>query len=158
GAFGGALGPRAITAPATRGERAAATAEALGAPIPRGLASDNPAINATTAKIRSLPIIGSRVSSAVDRTQHAAGEAIEDIAGQMGGISDRAAADALARPGLQTAIDANRARIDANYNGLRGLIDQGQRFTMPRTQATLQRIRADRAAAGWANPGQGLEQ
>jgi hypothetical protein len=156
GAFGGAFGPRAITN--TPGQRAAQTAADLGAPIPRGLASDSHAVNATTAKIRSLPIIGSRVSSAVDRTQHAAGEHIEDIIGQMGGITDRAAADAVARPGLQTAIDANRTRIDANYDALRNQIDQNRRFSMPRTQATLARIRADRAAAGWPNAGQGLEQ
>lgn len=158
GAFGGLLGPRAAPTALTRGQRAAQTAEDLGAPIPRGLASDNTAINATTAKIRSVPVIGSRVSNAVDRTQHAAGERLEDIAGQMGGASDRAAADAIVRPGLQSAIDANRAQIDANYNGVRGLIDHNRQFPMPRTQQALAAIRGQRAAAGHPNAGHGLEQ
>jgi len=157
GLFGGLLGPRA-NAGLTRGERAAQTAEALGAPIPRGLASDNTAINATTAKIRSVPVIGSRVSHAVDRTQQAAGEHLEDIAGQMGGISDRAAADAVVRPGLEHVIDRNKAAIDANYDAVRGAIDLSARFIMPRTRQMLSQIIRERHAAGQPNPSHGLDQ
>jgi hypothetical protein len=159
GVFGGVLGPRAQRGPATRGERAAEFADqVLDAPIPRGLASDNTAINATTAKIRSVPVIGSRIGNAVDATQRAAGEHIGDIAGQLGGLTDRAAADAVVRPGLEHVVDANRATIDAAYNGVRGAIDVNRRFAMPRTQRALQDIRQARAAAGWPNPSQGLEQ
>jgi hypothetical protein len=160
GAFGGVLGPRAPQAPATRGERAAEFADrTLNAPIPKGLASDNTALNAATAKLRSVPIIGSRIGDAVDATQHAAGEHVADIAGQMtGGATDRAAADAMVRPGLQHVIDANRAAIDANYNGVRSAIDQNRHFTMPRTQQALSGIMRARHAAGHTNPGNGLDQ
>ncbi|HEV2472207.1 MAG TPA: hypothetical protein VGS41_06045, partial [Chthonomonadales bacterium] len=121
GAVGGVIGPRVIN-PNSPGQRAAATAEALGAPIPRGLASDNPAVNATTAKARSIPVVGSRISSAVDKTQEAAGEFVGDTATVLGG-TDRAVADVLARHGLQDVIDGNRQAIDAAYGGLRGQID-----------------------------------
>jgi hypothetical protein len=100
----------------------------------------------------------SRIGNAVDATQHAAGEHNGDIAANMtGGATDRAAADAVVRPGLQTVIDANRAAIDTGYNGVRGAIDQWRRF-IPRTQNALSGIRANRTAAGWPNPSQGLEQ
>jgi hypothetical protein len=156
-AFGGLLGPRAPTL--TPGQRAAQTAEALGAPLPRGVAADSRALQATTAKLRQVPFAGERIGHRVEVTQEAAGERLGDIASHMtGGATDRAAADAIVRPGLQTAIDANRATIDANYNALRGLIDQNRRFVLPRTQRTLQDIRQNRAAAGWPNPSQGLEQ
>lgn len=159
GAFAGALGPRAIAPPASRGERAAEFADqTLNAPIPRGLASDNTGLNAATSAARSFPVIGSRIGNAVDRTQEAAGQHVEDIIGQMGAVADRAAADAVVRPGLQHVIDANRAAIDAHYNGVRGAIDQGRQFIMPRTQQALAGIRQNRTAAGWPNPGQGLEQ
>lgn len=160
-ALGGAVGtvlPRAA-GPVTRGQRAAQTAEELGAPLPRGLASDSAAVNATTAKMRSIPIAGTRVSSAVDRVQGAAGHRIEEIShGMAGGATDRAAADTVIRPGLQTAIDANRTAIDDAYNGLRRQIDTRARFTMPRTDRALTGIMRDRAEAGHVNPAAGLEQ
>lgn len=159
GAFGGALGPRAAAAVPSRGQRAAETARDLGAPLPRGVASDSRALQNTTATLRQVPVLGPRIGQAVEHTQEAAGRRIEGIATHMtGGATDRAAADAVVRPGLQHVIDTNRATIDANYNGVRGAIDQGRRFIMPRTQRTLADIRQTRTAAGWPNPGQGLEQ
>jgi hypothetical protein len=159
GVLGGVLGPRAIN-PTSRGQRSARYAdEQLGAPIPRGLASDNPVLNATTSKIRSVPVIGSRVSSAVDATQHAAGERIGDIAGNMaGGATDRAIADAMVRPGLRQVIHDNRTQIDAAYDLVRAQIDTNRRFVMPQTQRELTRIVGARRAAGWPNPNLGLEQ
>lgn len=159
GVFGAALGPRAAAAVPGRGERAAETARQLGAPIPRGLASDNPAVNSATAAMRSVPILGSRVSSAVDATQQAAGEHMGDIAAQMfGGAPSRAVGDTLAKTGLQSVIDANRTRIDANYDAVRNAIDQGQHFIMPRTQAVLSQIMRARYAAGHPKPDNGLDQ
>lgn len=158
GALTGALG-RAAVNPAAPGVRAAATARDLGAPIPRGLASDNAAINASASAAKSIPWFGAKMSSAVDRTQEAAGNRIEAIAGHMAGpATDRAAADVVARGGLQGVIDANRAAIDAAYSGVRGRIDQAQHFTMPRTDAALNAIMAARQAAGHPNPAAGLEQ
>jgi hypothetical protein len=76
-----------------------------------------------------------------------------------GGATTRAGADVVVRPGVQTAIDVNRAAIDTAYNGLRGQIDSDvQRFTMPRTDAVLTQIMRDRQGAGWVDPAQGLEQ
>lgn len=159
GAFGGVLGPRARPPEATPGARAAETARDLGAPLPRGVASDSRAVQATTSKLRQVPFAGERIGHAVEGTQEAAGERIGDIASRMsGGATDRAAADATLRPGIEGVIDANRARADANYNLLRSLIDTNRRYLMPRTQATLDDIRRTRAAAGWPNAGQGLEQ
>jgi hypothetical protein len=160
GAVGGPLAAALGRAPAaglTRGQRAAATAEGLEAPIPRGLASDNAAVNATTAKSASLPVLGSRISSAVQRTQEAAGRSVEDIAAQTGGTGGRAVQDVMARHGLQGVIDANRQAIDAGYNALRGQL-QGRHYTMPATDAALTAIMQARHAAGHVNPAAGLEQ
>lgn len=158
GLFGGLLGPRANTG-ATKGERAAQTAEGLKAPIPRGLASDNTALQSTTAALRSFPLAGARVGNAVDKTQHAAGEKIGDIAvGMIGAKPSRAVADTLVRPGLEGVIDRNRQAIDANYNAVRGAIDQNAKFIMPRTRQMLSQITRERHAAGQPNPSHGLEQ
>lgn len=160
GAIGGVLGPRLRPA-LTSGERAAQTArDLLDAPLPRGVTSDIPLVQSTTARLRQMPLGGTRISSGVGRAEEAAGEHIGDIAAQMSGagVTDRGAADALLRPGLETAISHNKARIDAGYNALRSVTDHSQRFDMPATRAILMRIRQDRAGAGWTNPSQGLEQ
>jgi hypothetical protein len=157
-AFAGVLGPRAATA-ASPGERAAQTARDLGAPLPRGVASDSRAVQATTAKLRQVPFAGERIGHAVENTQEAAGERLSDIATQMaGGATDRAASDAIVRPGLRGVIDTNRQAIDAGYDAVRNQIDRGRHFVLPRTQRALADIRQARTAAGWPNPSQGLEQ
>jgi hypothetical protein len=165
GPFGAALGPR-LAATGSAGARAARTAEDLGAPLPRELTSDSRLVQGTTAKLRSVPFVGSKVAERVEATQEAAGNRVGQIADTMtGGVTDRAAADALVRgtagpqaTGLRGVIEANRARIDRLYTAVRGQIDENAQFTMPRTQATLARIRANRAAAGHPDPGRGLEQ
>jgi hypothetical protein len=155
----GVLGPRARVPGGTAGERAARTAEGLGAPITKGLASDNPAINATTAALRKFPVAGSRVSSAVGKTQEAAGQAINETAAALGGQTERAVADTVARPALQTVIDANLDAQNAGYNALRGQIDHdATQFTMPRTEAAVTAAMRERKAAHWQNPAQDLEQ
>jgi hypothetical protein len=157
-AIGAAVGPRAATA-LTAGQRAARTAEDLGAPLPRGLASDSRLVQGTTAKLRSVPFVGSKIGGHVEETAEAAGARVGDIASSMAPVAtDRAAADAIVRPGLQAVIDANRATADRLYGAVRGAIDENARFTMSRTQATLARIRTNRAAAGHVDPGAGLEQ
>jgi len=153
----GVLG-RLGTAPAvTPGRKAAQTAADLGAPLPRGVASDSPVVQNTTAKLQSMPLTGDKISQKLRATQEAAGQAIGDTANTMG-ATDRAAADAMVRPGLQSVIDTNKQAIDQAYGGVRGAIDQNARFTMPRTDATLNAIMKERQAAGHSNPAQGLEQ
>src|SRR5262249_10254776 len=108
GVIGAAVGPRVVN-PASPGERAAQTAADLGAPLPRGVASDSPAVQATTSKLRQIPLAGDAIGQRVGATAEAAGHRIGDIAEQMtGGAADRAAADAVVRPGLDSVIQANR--------------------------------------------------
>lgn len=157
GTLGAVLG-RAARTGQTAGERAARTAEDLGAPLPRGLASNNPAINASAAAVRSTPWFGARMGGAVNRIQEAAGQSIDDIVGHMAGpATDRAAAGAIIRPGLQGVIDRNRQTIDSGYNSLRGQL-QGRTYTMPALQTALNAVVASRRAARRPNPEQGLEQ
>jgi hypothetical protein len=158
GPLGAVLGPRLPSKPTTPGERAGQTArDLLGAPLPRGVESDKPFVQATTAKLRQFPLAGERIGERVAKTAEAAGEHIGDIAGGMASRG-RAAADIVIRPGLQSAIDANKATIDAGYNALHSKINPTQRHAMPRTQKVLQDIRQERAGAGWVNPSEGLEQ
>jgi hypothetical protein len=130
---------RATTQALSPGQQAAATAERLGAPLPRGVASDSRALQSTTSAAASVPIIGSRIRNAVDATREAAGEAV----GQSG---------------VDDAIAANKQRINDLYDGVRGQIDPDRPMPMLRTGAVLDRVKAQRTAAGWQNPSQGLEQ
>lgn len=158
GAIHGVIGPRVVN-PAGAGQAAARTAEKIGAPIPRGFASDNPNTIATTAKLRSLPFVGAKINTALGKTQKAAGGVVEDIAQQMaGGPTDRSIADAIVRPGLRGAIQQNKKEIDQAYNSLRGMIDPNRPYTLPTTTAALTRIMQARSAAGWSKPELGLDQ
>lgn len=159
GATGGIFGRRPPKAPVTAGERAATTAEQLNAPLPRGVTSDQPMVQATTAKLQSVPFAGERITQRVKATQHAAGEEVGDISDAMTqGIEDRAGADVIVRPGVQAAVDENKDIIDKGYDAVRGMIDQKAKFTMPQTGEAIERVIAARRAAGWPNPEQGLEQ
>lgn len=139
GALKGAIGPRAPNVATTPGTRAAAVADALGAPIPKGVASDNRAIRSATSATASIPLIGARVRNAIDATREAAGNVVN-------------------QSGIDEAINTNRGRIDALYNDVRGRIDPDRVMPMPRTAAALARVRANRVAARQPNPDQGLEQ
>lgn len=161
GTVGGILGQRInpVGLASTPGQRAATTAADLGKPLPRGLVSDNPIVQATTAKLRSFPVIGSYISNKVGQTAKAAGERIGEITGQMaGGAKDRAAADTLIKPALDNVIQANKGKADVLYNSVRSQINPNQRYTLPQTEAMLDQIMAERANAGWSNPAEGLEQ
>ena len=157
GLLHGAIGQRAPRAPVTPGERAAATAFGLDAPIPRALASDNRYVHDLTARARSLPLLGSFIGHAVDKTQEAAGKRIGGIAeGMVGATPSRAVSDSLVRPALQGVIDDNKAAINAAYDGVRGAIDRKAKFSMTRTKAAIQKVIDERAASGDENPRQGL--
>jgi hypothetical protein len=158
GVLGAAVGPRLID-PNSPGQMAAATAERLGAPLPRGFTSDNRAVTGATAKFQSLPVVGERISEGVHNTAEAAGNRIEDISNQMsGGINDRAAADAVTRPALDAVVQNNRNNINNAYNYLRGQINPDQLFIPNQTEQELNHVAAARQAAGWDNPEAGLEQ
>jgi hypothetical protein len=154
----GVVGPRPAQV-ITPGERAAATAAQLGAPLPRGVASDSRVVQATTAKMQSLPVVGERIRGKVEAAEEAAGRFVEGTAAELaGGQPSRAVADTLIRPALRDVIDTNLTRIDVAYSNVRSMIDQNARLPMPRTQATLNAIVRERVNAGWVNPDQGLEQ
>jgi hypothetical protein len=136
--IGAVAGPRARAA-MTPGEQAARTAEIIGAPIPKGLASDSRAVQGATSSAASVPLLGPRITGALDRNAEAAGNVV-------GGS------------GAQDAITANRARIDALYNGVRSRINPDATMPMPRTDAAVQRVIANRRAARNPHPAQGLEQ
>lgn len=159
GAPFGAVMPRALPAVLSPGQRAARTSVDLGEPLPWGVTSDSPFIQSTTARVRQVPFAGERIGAGVHRTEHAAGERIEDYAGQMtGGTRDRAAADLLMRPGLERAIEHNRRIADNLYNNVRARIDEDLQVRMPETDRALTEIMRARQAAGHANPAEGLDQ
>lgn len=159
GVLKGAIGPRVPGAAATPGQRAAQTSGELGAPLPRGVTSDSPAVQQITAKATEVPLAGSKITQAVKNTQKAAGEHIGDIATDMtAGTSGRTVADSVVRRGLDEVIADNKATADAAYAGVRGRIDQNAVIPMPQLGTALDKIVAARKAAGWANPESGLEQ
>jgi hypothetical protein len=158
GTLGGVLGPRLPNLVPSAGERAAATAEKLGAPLPRGLASDYAGVRNATAKLQQVPIVGGQITKRVEAAKEAAGGQIGDIASTMAPAGNRAGADVILKPGLQAVIDKNHDTIDAAYDGVRAAIDRNAHYTMPRTEQVLNEIMAARKAAHWEDPAAGLGQ
>lgn len=149
--------PAKSAADLTSGQLAARTTQELGEPMPAGLASDSPAVQSAAAKFQQVPWVGQKISGRMAKAAGAAAGKVQDIATDLGG-TDRAAADITARQGIGDVIDANKARIDNAYDDLRSSIDPDRPFAMPNTQKALQAVKDARTAAGWSNPGQGLEQ
>jgi len=146
--------PEALSA----GQQAAQTAANLGAPLPRGLASDSPFVQATTSTARQIPWAGQKITQRAGMTVKAAGDKITDIVEELTPTADRAGADASVRPAIENVIANNKSRIDDAYGPLRNEINPDQRFDMPATKRALQEVELARKRAGWANPRQGLEQ
>lgn len=136
GSLNAALGSRAVSS-ALSGP--AQTAEAIGAPLPRGVASNSRAINSLTSAAASIPIFGARIRNAVSATREAAG----DVIGQSG---------------VDEAIASNRGAINNLYNTVRNSIKPDEVMPMPQTASAVAAVKARRAAARQANPSQGLEQ
>lgn len=148
GPLSAAVGPRVAGAALSPGQRAAETAADLGAPIPRGLASDSRLVQGTTAKLRSVPFVGSAIGDRLAATQEAAGERLGEIATQASGGAAT----------VSDAIGAGKGVQSSLYRGVRNQIDEGAAFPMPATRQALDDTISRRAAAGWSNPRQGLEQ
>lgn len=158
GVLGGVLGPRAAKTATSTGNQAAETAAALGAPLPRGLASDSPFVQATTQQARQVPWAGKRIDLAAGKTVTAAGNKIGDIVDTLTPAAERSATDTALQGPLQNAIKNNKAGIDTAYDALRQSINPDQRIPMPKTQAAISAVKLARQRAGWANPGEGLGQ
>ena len=137
GALGGAIRPVATQASALSGP--AATAVRLGAPLPKGIASNNRVVRGATSATASIPIFGARINNALDATRTAAGEAV----GQSG---------------VDEAIAANRGRINQLYNATRSQINPDKVMPMTRTAAAIKEVKGTRTAARQPNPSHGLEQ
>ncbi len=140
------------------GTQAAQTAAALGAPLPRGLASESPFVQATTSAARQIPWAGQKITQRAGATVKAAGGKVADIVEELAPAADRAAADVTIRPAISGVIKTNKGRIDEAYTALRKEINPDQRFAMPQTKQVLQQLELERGRAGWADPRQGLEQ
>jgi hypothetical protein len=145
-----AIAGPAVASTATRGARASATAEELtGQGLPRGLASDSPLVQGTTAKLRSAPFVGSEITSQLDELSQAAGQRTGQMAAQMGG-GDRAGADVVLRgsraasgapaTGIHGVIERNRDRIDQLYDTVRGQIDRDATYPMGRTSRAIDEV------------------
>lgn len=159
-ALHGALGPRAArvpNAPVTPGERAAETARQLGAPLPRGVASDSRAVQSLTSRMRQVPFGGERIGERVQETERAAGRRIEEIAaGASRTAPDRALAGSTLRPALQDLIEKNNGEIDKAYAALRTVTDTNQFGSVKNTKAALEAILKARRGARLAKPETGL--
>lgn len=159
GTIGGVLGRAAPTGVVTDADRAARTAEDLGAPLPRGVVSNNPATVATTAKMKEFPFAGERIGQRVEAAQNAASTRIGDMAeGLAGGAPTRTTVAPSAAPAVQQMVDHNNAQIDHAYDALRHEINPDQHAPMPNLQNAIRAIRQRRSRAGWQSPGEGLQQ
>jgi hypothetical protein len=157
GVLGGPLhsvfGPRL---PNAATQRAAQTAEELGAPLPRAV-TGGPVAESVAAITRSFPLVGPRIGAALHRTEEAAGERVRDIAGGLV-APGRAGADEVVRSGLQGAIDSNKADIDAAYTALRSKLHPATPVDLTQTETALQNVINRRIAKRELNPKAGLEQ
>lgn len=158
GPLGAVVGPKAAAVGTTPGQKAAETAANLGAPLPRGLASDSPFVQATTQQARQVPWAGKRIDRAVGKTVDAAGNKVGDIVDTLTPAAERSATDTALQGPLQGAIKNNKGSIDTAYDALRQSINPDQRIAMPKTQAAISAVKLARQRAGWANPGEGLGQ
>lgn len=147
--------PMAREAPA--GEGAAVTAAELGAPLPKGLASDNRAVQAVTQASRQMPFVGQQIEERAAGTIGKAGEAVGDLATTLG-ASDRAAVGANLRTSLGEVVTSNKETINQSYRAVRALIDSKAASVPENTKKVFDQIVARRTEAGQPNPTAGLEQ
>jgi hypothetical protein len=152
------LARRAIETEAPAAATAAQTAAELGTPLPRGLASPSPAMQAVTQAARQFPGVGEKISEPIAQAIEASGGRVGEIASELsGGVTGRGAAGAVVRPALNEMIEDNKGVISEGYNTLRGMIDPNKEFPLTRTKAVLDKIVAARAAAKKLDPAAGLE-
>lgn len=157
GIFGVPIRPRpdAVVSP---GIQAAQSAADLGAPLPRGLATDSTAMQAATKAAQQLPLVGPKIGERAAATVNAAGQKVGDIASELsGGVVDRASTGAMLRPSIKGVIENNNSRIDEAFNSLRGMIDHTEPVELPNTEKVLKQVVSAREAAGQVNPKAGLE-
>lgn len=141
------------------GLQVAQSAERLGLdPLPAGYLSDAPAAHAATQVVRTVPVLGTSIDKNITGAVGKMETAVGDRAAGMGtGLVDRASTGAMLRPSIEQMIVDNNHAVDQSYNTLRTLINPDSVFPMPKTAALYAKIVSQRAAAGEAKPGSGME-
>jgi hypothetical protein len=155
------LGSRFGAPPVSRepppGQSAAVTAAELGAPLPRGVASDSRTVQAITQASRQMPFVGQQIEERTAATIGRAGEAVDELATSLG-ASDRASVGANLRTALDNVVTRNKDIIDESYAGVRGMINSKNVVIPENTRRVFDLIVARRMEAGQPNPISGLEQ
>jgi len=144
-----------IVSPAAK---AAQTAVELGAPLPRGIATDNTGLQAVTQAARQLPYVGTKIGDRLANTSQAASERIAgDAADLSGGITARPDVGETLREPMSGIIQANKKTIDDNFNGLRAAVDTEAPIAPNNLRQAVIDIARSRQASGWQNPAAGLD-
>lgn len=151
GALSGALGQRAAAAvPGATGREVVESAERIGVTLPRGIASDRPAVQALTQSTRQLPLIGGYVDKAVTKAGEGLKEATETGAQMIGGTpGTRSDIGAAARASLERGIERLDQASDSVFKTLRGAINADAPVQLPAPLLSrLDDIVQSRIAAG----------
>jgi hypothetical protein len=138
---------------------AAQTANDLGAPLPAGLVSPTPGVQAATQAARQLPFVGQKIDERVGDTIKAAGGRVGEIAEDLSGgpVAGRAVTGANTRSSLESVIDRNNQQIDRTYDDLRSNYIEGNKLAaLKNTRTARDAIVKQRTGAGMANPAAGL--
>ncbi len=148
GPLGAVLGPRGLS-------RAGQVAESLGAPLPRGVASASPTVQALTARSKIVPLVGEKISGKVAKTIEAAGEKTTGIARELtGGQLDRPSLGLSLRDSLENSIERGKNKMNDLYGSeqgqvgsrnyqpgsLRSMLDLSKNAPLTETQPVLDQI------------------
>jgi hypothetical protein len=138
--------------------RAAQTAVEMGAPLPRGVATENTGVQALTHGVRSLPYVGQKIDARLGATADAANTALAtDAQALSGGINARADVGESLRAPLQGTIEKNKGDINAAFGELRQAINPDAPIAPNNLVQALRQVAQSRQDSGWANPVAGLD-
>lgn len=152
------VGMRVAAPVATPSIRAAQTAVDLGAPLPKGIATENMGVQAVTQAARQMPYVGQRIDQRLANTATAADERLAADASTMrAGIDGRANVGESLRAPIHSTIAKNKADIDAAYGDLRAVVDTQAPIYPSNLKETLTQIAKERFDAGWEDPRAGME-
>jgi hypothetical protein len=133
-------------------------ADVGGKGLPAGIASPNPIVRATTQAVKQFPLVGPKITQGVNEAIEGVGKGVKNVAEDLrgGDIESRADLGAEIRPTLKGVIEDNKVAMNAEYNGVRSMIDPTKEFELPATDATLKRILERRRRM--PNPMEGLHE
>jgi hypothetical protein len=131
--------------------QAAQTAADVGSPLPAGIVSPTPGVQALTQGFRQVPFVGPSITHSVQNTINATGRRVGEIAEDLSGgaVPDRGTVGAQTKQSLQNVIADNKSKIDFAYDDLRNNhINPDAMASVPRTEAALRGILRERRVAG----------